>query len=695
MTSRKRNGRILLLALVILVSAVSNAQAARRPRKPADLADATIFSAVSMLNQGGVRPTPQAVAKTASQLLENQQRMLRTAVDSKEISISKYHQRNKQVVAALSKVDTRSQELVRQKRSTVFDRLTRVLEFPFKAAGEIRRFLERPLPDELKPVAGFFLGQYVGRKFDTLAQHLIAKHGSDGDVTRFINAWNKIAPFKDNPALAGTQLRERLQELSRGELGKVFDRLVESGLKRIGANPAAREVFVAQMETTRRAIERGVSDKIDQLVNKHQKELEKLSRDLTRPMPSKEFRRRLSRLPQNLRKWAVQTIADPPVLDEPTTQQAASLKAVFVASPDEGSAPLEVTFYGGDSLGDVSSYAWVFGDTATGGGESTSHVYETEGKFEAVLTITGNDGKSDSTARIIEVKSKPVPKLVVRSVTAQPAEVEPGGSVTLTAEVGVSDCEQEGEVSYTFSPEGLGKVKGGTKADLSYDVECTAALKIDDKAKPGLRKVLVEVAVVLPPPEQAPKGTRPAAMVAKGQGSFTIAPPKSSKTGPVQPLDAWVGTWKETHYDDIRKSYGGGIPDLVRLHVPESMQIRAIGEDKLGVSIRPTHTQEETHTVAGNTASCKKTDYYTTGSGTKKDPTTKWKQDYASTLTFSSDGQSLRWECLITTLCLTDPPPGQKRVERTAPSDGTFTRISDAPPPKPNSPPVGKPGSGK
>lgn len=657
MSGKIVTSRTLLLMVAVFVRVTPEAQSAQRQRKPANLTDATIFSATSMLIQAGVRPTPQAVTTTARGLLENQQRSLRTAVDSKQIPIQKYHHQNKQVVAALSAVDARAQELVRRKRPTVIQRLGQIAELPFKVTGEIRRFVERPLPDELKPLARILVGQYVGRQFDTLTRHLIEKFGSGRDVARFVNAWNRIAPYKDNPELIGNQLKERLQELTRGELGKVFDRLLQSGLRKIGDNPAAREVFVSQLQMARQAVEKGAGDKIDKLIEQHKEELEKLSKDLTRPMPNKELRRRLAQIPKNLRRWMVQTIAEPPILDEPTTQEAVPLKAVFVASPDEGSPPLKVAFYAGASLGDVSSCAWRFGDQTSAGGESASHVYEKEGQFEVVLTVTGKDGKTDSTAQVIEVKSKPLPKLVVRSVTAQPAEVEPGGSVALSAEVAVSDCEQEGQVSYAFSPEGLGKVTGGTKADLGYDVECAGTLSIPENATPGPRRVLFEVSVILDMPGQAagqaPKGGHPAGMVAKGQASFTVVAPKDKAAPTELPIEAWAGIWR---YQPTSSK------EVFR---PSSeLRVRIIDSKSLSVS---DGYKDNVYRVSGNQA-------VTRGQESLQG---LLRVNYTYTLTLSPDGRRMtcRWDSKSNNL--SDPQPS-----KTGTRTYEYLKVSGSAPPK-------------
>ena len=56
--------------------------------------------------------------------------------------------------------------------------------------------------------------------------------------------------------------------------------------------------------------------------------------------------------------------------------------ASFVATPQSGKAPLFVQFDAAgssDSDGSIASYAWDFGDGASGAGVSASHQYTAEG----------------------------------------------------------------------------------------------------------------------------------------------------------------------------------------------------------------------------------------------------------------------------------------------------------------------------
>ncbi len=73
--------------------------------------------------------------------------------------------------------------------------------------------------------------------------------------------------------------------------------------------------------------------------------------------------------------------------------------AVAAATPTSGTAPLAVTFDGSgssDADGTIQSYAWTFGDGASSQGQVVTHTYSSSGAYTARLTVTDDDGATDS-----------------------------------------------------------------------------------------------------------------------------------------------------------------------------------------------------------------------------------------------------------------------------------------------------------
>ena len=80
--------------------------------------------------------------------------------------------------------------------------------------------------------------------------------------------------------------------------------------------------------------------------------------------------------------------------------------AQFTASTDQGSAPLSVTFDGSPSTDDgtIATYAWDFGDGETGDAATITHTYTDAGTYTAQLTVTDDEGLSDSSSQDISVE---------------------------------------------------------------------------------------------------------------------------------------------------------------------------------------------------------------------------------------------------------------------------------------------------
>ena len=88
--------------------------------------------------------------------------------------------------------------------------------------------------------------------------------------------------------------------------------------------------------------------------------------------------------------------------------------ARFTAKPSYGHSPLTIVFDASLSSavdGTIAVYAWDFGDGATGSGVTISHMFTAAAttNFTVTLTVTNNDGASNTTSIVITVM---VPEVV-------------------------------------------------------------------------------------------------------------------------------------------------------------------------------------------------------------------------------------------------------------------------------------------
>ena len=70
--------------------------------------------------------------------------------------------------------------------------------------------------------------------------------------------------------------------------------------------------------------------------------------------------------------------------------------AQFTASTTSGNAPLAMNFLN-TSTGNISTYAWTFGDGTTSAVKSPSHVYAAAGSYSVSLTVAGSGGSNTVT----------------------------------------------------------------------------------------------------------------------------------------------------------------------------------------------------------------------------------------------------------------------------------------------------------
>jgi PKD repeat protein len=99
--------------------------------------------------------------------------------------------------------------------------------------------------------------------------------------------------------------------------------------------------------------------------------------------------------------------------------------ASFTVSPDGGYRPLDVAFDASGSTdpdGDALTYAWSFGDGATGMGAQMTHTYEHAGVYDIVLRVADPKGLRGAVLATVEVLDVPEGSVVLRFAWAWEGE---------------------------------------------------------------------------------------------------------------------------------------------------------------------------------------------------------------------------------------------------------------------------------
>jgi len=131
--------------------------------------------------------------------------------------------------------------------------------------------------------------------------------------------------------------------------------------------------------------------------------------------------------------------------------------ASFTYSPPSPLVGSPVRFDGSTSSdpdGTIVSYNWSFGDGASGTGTIVQHTYASVGTYTARLTVTGNDGATNSTTRQITVGQTMTPLSIQLSLPKGSYQVGDRIVINYTtnreAYVYICDADASGKVSLIF-----------------------------------------------------------------------------------------------------------------------------------------------------------------------------------------------------------------------------------------------------
>ncbi len=122
--------------------------------------------------------------------------------------------------------------------------------------------------------------------------------------------------------------------------------------------------------------------------------------------------------------------------------------ADYTVNPETGDLSLDFEFdasSSSDSDGTIAGYAWDFGDGTTDTGMMVSHKFETTGEFSVELTVTDDDGNTDSETKTIVVTDQQPGTLAFSEITYDVLENESSVTITINRING-----SDGDVSVDF-----------------------------------------------------------------------------------------------------------------------------------------------------------------------------------------------------------------------------------------------------
>lgn len=158
-------------------------------------------------------------------------------------------------------------------------------------------------------------------------------------------------------------------------------------------------------------------------------------------------------------------------------------EADFSFSPVNPEVGEAVEFDASDSSGDIESYEWDFGDGNSGDGEFVENTYDVAGEYPVSLTVTDEQGRTDTETRDVEVSLDPDQCGVDRDsigFSLQDYVIEQGESTE--AEVVVNnDASQDQDVRVEFTVGGRtvdtveATVSGNDRREFSREVSAESS----------------------------------------------------------------------------------------------------------------------------------------------------------------------------------------------------------------------------
>ncbi|WP_256290028.1 PKD domain-containing protein [Halobellus inordinatus] len=160
--------------------------------------------------------------------------------------------------------------------------------------------------------------------------------------------------------------------------------------------------------------------------------------------------------------------------------------AAFSHSPTDPEVGEDVTFDASaseDSGGSIASYEWDFGDGSTDSGESVTHTFSSPGDYDVELTVTDDDGATDTTTQTVSVAETAAPANFQISAIDVESPVTQGDTATVSATV--ENTGDEGTQTVVVAVDGATvdsqdvTLAGGASDDVTFEV-ATDSLSVGD-----------------------------------------------------------------------------------------------------------------------------------------------------------------------------------------------------------------------
>jgi len=161
--------------------------------------------------------------------------------------------------------------------------------------------------------------------------------------------------------------------------------------------------------------------------------------------------------------------------------------ASFSASPSDPTVDESVSFDASgssDDDGSIASYEWDFGDGATASGETVTHTFTASGDYNVELTVTDDDGATDTTTQTLSVTEAAAPANFQISATDVESPVTQGDAATVSATV-ENTGDDEGTQTVVVAVDGTTvdsqelTLAGGASDDVTFEV-ATDSLSVGD-----------------------------------------------------------------------------------------------------------------------------------------------------------------------------------------------------------------------